>query len=88
MALCRDTMRDTAEEACDTARKRACGRDDMAGGACDTVGPGLQHNQAKPTTRRSARALCMQAGPGCAHYALDSVLTQCTVLSHCLGHCS
>ena len=38
---------------------------------------------------RSARGLCAQAGPGCAP---DSVLTQCTVLSHCLDtvheHCS
>ena len=36
----------------------------------------------------SACAECPQAGSGCAHCTLDSVLTQCTVLSHCLGHCS
>ena len=36
----------------------------------------------------SVRGLCVQVGPGCAPGAPDSVLTQCTVLSHCLGHCS
>ena len=57
----------------------------------------LRHGQARPATRpgkaydttqheRSVRAVCEQAGPWvCAHCALDPVLTQCTVLSHCLG---
>ena len=31
---------------------------------------------------------CAQAGSGCAPGAPNSILTQCTVLSHCLGHCS
>ena len=35
-------------------------------------------------TAQCARKL----GQGWVHCALDSVLTQCTVLSHCLGHCS
>ena len=33
---------------------------------------------------KRARSLVLR----CAHYALDSVLTQCTVYSHCLNHCS
>ena len=36
----------------------------------------------------SACGLCAQAGPGCAPGAPNPVLTQCIVLSHCLGHCS
>ena len=49
----------------------------------DTVGH-------RPTTRpgRSARGLCAQAGPRCSPGAPNPVLTQDTVLSHCLGHCS
>ena len=45
-----------------------------------------------PTTRRCERGLgavcAAQAGSGCAHCTPDSVLSQCTILSHCLGHCS
>ena len=37
---------------------------------------------------RSVCAECTQAGSECANCTLDSILTQCTVLSHCLGHCS
>ena len=70
-------------------------------GACDTtrsdIGP--RYGWAIPTTwlvracyttRPSLRhgAMCTQAGPGYASGALDSVLTQCTVLSLCLRHCS
>ena len=73
--------------ACDTALSSA--HDNMARGAqsstrscvsCVTAG-------ARPATQRSAHAVCAQAGPGCAPGALHSVLTQCIVLSHYLGHC-
>ena len=38
--------------------------------------------------RRSAHAAGVQPGFfGCAPYELDPVLTQCTILSHCLDHC-
>ena len=44
-----------------------------------------------PSERHSASdtALCARSlDLGCAHYAPDLVLTQCTVLSHYLDHCS
>ena len=65
---------------------------------CDTA-PKL-HNKAlyEPRNDASARhdtaqhTACVQPvrslGHGCVHCALDPVLTQCTVLSHCLDHCS
>ena len=38
---------------------------------------------------RAALALCAcSLGSGCAPGAPNPVLTQCTVLSHCWGHCS
>ena len=58
--------------ACDTAGEvatwrataRAGGRGYMAHGtARDTAGCALRHDQARPATRRSARAVCTQAGP-------------------------
>ena len=36
----------------------------------------------------NARGLCAQDRSRCALGAPNPVLTQCTVLSHCLGHCS
>ena len=49
----------------------------------------------RPATRRCAHGLgtvrmqhAHNLGLGCAHCALDPVLTQCTVFSHCLDHCS
>ena len=60
----------------------------IAGQACDTAEEGA-------TTRPSARhdtALCarpVRAGwVRCVHCTPNLVLTQCTVFSHCLGHCS
>ena len=58
-------------------------------------GRGPRHGSADATTWRPAR--CVRAawvqwarrlGSGCALGAPNLVLTQCTVLSHCLGHCS
>ena len=60
---------------------------------CATAG----HDTAplRATIRRSARCLGVvrvasahRLGSGCAPGAPNPVLTQCTVLSHCLGHCS
>ena len=61
-----------------------------------------RHSRGRPTTRRrvchdtapSARyarrlgAVGAQLGSGCAPCAPNLVLTQDTILSHCLGHCS
>ena len=54
-----------------------------------------RHGSVCPATRRSARGQgAVQARPvrslghGCVHCSLDPVLTQCTVLSHCLDNCS
>ena len=50
-----------------------------------------RYGPARATTGCCARgrdAVCVQAGSGCAHCMPDSVLTQCTILSHCLGLCS
>ena len=78
---CRDTMRHTASQACDTiGQKPRYGRAQ----AHDTATTQPRHGQ----PRRSAHGLCAQARPGSAPGAPDSVLTQYTVLSHCLGHCS
>ena len=84
---------------CDTAHLHVRARSDTT-----TIRPrgpatwpvlGLRYGTLHATTRprhgrpgRSAGGLCAQAGPGCAPGAPDSVLTQCTVLSHCLDHCS
>ena len=51
----------------------------MASNGYDTA----QHGQ----PGRSVRGLGAQVGPGCAPSAPNPVLTQCTVLSHCLEHC-
>ena len=75
--------------------------DDMAACARVCVATRPQHGRAWPATRLftrhdttpSARCACglgavhTQAGSGCAHCTPDTVLTQCTVLSHYLGHC-
>ena len=54
-----------------------------------TAEVGLRHGTWCATTWPTQRATCAQPGPWvCAHCALDLVLTQCTVLSHYLGHCS
>ena len=49
--------------------------------SCDTIERALQHCQAKPTTRRRVRAIWAKVG--CTVHS-----TQCTIFSHCLGHCS
>ena len=46
----------------------------------DTTGRELRHGKARPATRRSARAVCAQAGP-----RLGAL---CTRLSFDSGHCS
>ena len=53
-----------------------------------TIRSGEGHDTAPgaPTTQPVQRATCVQPRPWvCAHCALDPVLTQDTVLSHCLG---
>ena len=67
------------------------GRDDTARcTAHNTARRALRHNKARPATRRCARGLgamltqrARSQGPVCAHCALDPILIQCTVLSHC-----
>ena len=53
---------------------------------------GRSVSQGAPATRSGQAyytAQCVhRLGQGWVHCALDSVLTQCIVLSHCLGHCS
>ena len=67
--------------------------------ACDTATTRRQcaprHSPVRAATRRCARDLGVvraqpvrSLGHVCVHCALDPVLTQCTVLSHCLDHCS
>ena len=67
------------------AQQRARGRGDTAR---DTAGCALRHGWAKPVTRLSQACNIAQCarmlGQGWVYCALDSVLTQCTVLSHCL----
>ena len=91
-----DTARSNAS--CYTAPDTVHGKaGDTAGARCDTAGGGPRYGrlcaatllgQARATTLFITRAVCAQAGPGCAPGAPDSVLTQCTILSHCSGHCS
>ena len=54
-----------------------------------TTRPSARHDTA-PNARpgRSAHSVGAQLGSGCAPCAPNPVLTQCTVLSHCLGHYS
>ena len=67
-------------------------RHDARGTACDKAWSSLRHgNDMVPGAPRYCRpsAQCARSlGQGWVHYALDSILTQCTVLSHCLRHCS
>ena len=91
------TRRGPAREiACETAHNTAC---DTAGACCDTTevrprygrGPGQDmagpgHDTARQGWLSAQRA--RNLGHGCAYCALDPVLTQNTVLSHCLSHCS
>ena len=86
-ALCHDTVRDTA-----TIRRPApC---DMAQESCNTLDNARGRGLGLETifVCRSAHAgwaQCMRSlGHGCVHCALNPVLTQCTLLSHCLDHCS
>ena len=72
---------DTAPMRHDTAGARLRHCHDTAGEGA-TIRPNARHDT----------ALCSwpvrSLGQGWVHCALDSVLTQCTILSHCLGHCS
>ena len=77
----------------------ACARDTTSA-RCDTLAtrPARpRYDALRATTRRPARgvraswAQCsrsVRAGHVCVHCALDQVLTQCTIQSHCLNHCS
>ena len=66
-------------------------------GACATTRPRYDRGKAtirpgggrdkEPGAPRHGRPSA-QPESGCAPGAPNSVLTQCTVLSHCLGHCS
>ena len=92
----------TRATACNTARAHGFGARCVAIQAATrptrpATQPATSHDTAghRPTTRpqhgrpgRSARGLCAQAWPGCAPGARNPVLTQCTVLSHCLGQWS
>ena len=64
------------------ARDTAC---DTAGARCDTAGHSHDTAPVRVTTRCLASSVraATQLGSGCAHCTLDSVLTKCTVLSHC-----
>ena len=68
--------------------------DRLGGGAGARMDrPGLDHDMTEPTCdtaghRATTRPRHGWPGPGCAPGAPNPVLTQCTVLSHCLGHCS
>ena len=86
------------EGSCDTALQHMRARNDTAGHACDMTGRRPLYGPVRTTTWRHAHGLgAMRAarelyvrslGSGCAPCAPNPVLTQCTVLSHCLGHCS
>ena len=75
-ACSRDTACDTTNARCDTPTTRLVRPTTWPSARCDMA------LCARP--RRSVRSL----GHGCVHCAVDLVLTQCTVLSHCLKHCS
>ena len=66
---------------------------DSVEGACDTAGagPAIRHLARHDTAQCASSLGALYAQPGsvgCAPCALDPVLTQCTVFSHCLRHCS
>ena len=89
IAVCaHDTACDTASARCDTLATRL-------GLATIRRRYAPRHGSVRAVTRRYASGLgAVRARPGrnlghgCAHCALDPVLTQCTVLSYCLDHCS
>ena len=60
------------------------------GRACADTWPGQAYDTAPgaPPHGQPSKQHAHRLGQGWVHCALDSVLTQCTVLSHCLGHCS
>ena len=72
-----------------TARDKDC---DTTGARCDTVGCALRHGQdtasGAPLYGRPSAQWARSLGSGCAPCAPNPVLTQCTVLSYCFGHCS
>ena len=59
---------------------------------CASERVGAATRQGAPATlpgQANDTAQCVhRLGQGWVHYAFDSVLTQCTVLSHYLDHCS
>ena len=62
---------------CDPATTRPGEGHDTAAYACDMARRGLQHGEAKPATRCSALAVCVQARPRvgalCTRLSFDSV---------------
>ena len=62
-----------------TTRVRTATRQNMP-----ATRPGGGHDTALYAPRNGTQP----GSVGCAPYAPNSVLTQCTALSHCLGHCS
>ena len=97
VGVCRDTPGDTAAACCDTAISDTLATRPEKG--CDTAGARPRHDASgrHDTAQRKACAwlgryvltVCAQPGfVGCAPCAPNPVLTQDTVLSHCLGHCS
>ena len=99
----RRNRHDTAQGAVIPAaeRTRARPHNSRHGRACtatrpsvhnDMAGPGLLHGASarhNMTRHDRPRAQCgRNLGHGCVHCALDLVLTQDIVLSHCLDHCS
>ena len=84
-ALCRDTIFVSQAGGCDTASVCAATRQ---GALTTRPGRGPRHDPARTMTRRCAHnlgAVGEKPGSGCAPGAPNPVLTQCTVLSHCLG---
>ena len=71
-----------------TQRGRA--RSDTAGHSQAHARHGQEggHDTAQSSPRHGAQQRASSQGHGGVHCALDPILTQCTVLSHYLDHCS
>ena len=72
----------TAQERCNTHGRRTTQPRSLRYGA-------RRHRATIRPSQACDTAQCARRlGQGGVHCALSSILTQCTVLSHCLGHCS
>ena len=93
---CCDTAGQKHNTACDTGLQRARALSDTPatqprhGQPQAATRPGHAHDTTpvRATTRRDTTIPARSLGHGCAHCALDPVLTHDTVLSHCLDHYS